>query len=305
MKALSTSAAACTAPSRLGAALAMATVSALTTSAATPAQAQGVLNLVTQQAAVQWGGSGLGQRQDIDPWLASGSGGTPGVGVAAESDLAAGTLRAVSADANNTGGVLAYAYGRFELLLQNISGVALRFAAGDVSATVHASFARGTAGDAFGSSINQMTASLIGEGGLMSGAAGFSIGVAEDNRPGSPRVDFNPRATAGFSAAGSGDASGVVVDLGLPAFTIAPRGTLRLALNLTTAAHGYSPADLWSATTDAWNTAELSLRLPAGTTLTSPRPLAWVSVVPEPATALLSLLGLGLVTACARARRAA
>lgn len=55
---------------------------------------------------------------------------------------------------------------------------------------------------------------------------------------------------------------------------------------------------------DAGNSASLSLTLPAGVRISNPPPgLAWVSVVPEPASAALSILGLAGLLASPRVRR--
>jgi hypothetical protein len=262
----------------------------------------GVLSLTLSRTFVQWGGLGLGQNFQADPWLASASASNANVGVAASADLAAGKLRGIAQDANNGSGIVAYAYAGFDLNFQNTGGAAISFAAGAVSATIDASFLRSLGGDAAGYTASVVSGSLGAEGGGLRGSAGFSLSAVDANRPNYPELRFQTTASPGFLATGSADMSSLMVTLALPAFTLAPQENLRLLFGLNPYAHGYSPADVFAATTDAFNTASLAMRLPAGTQVNSAQALAWVSVVPEPGAWASMLLGLAGIVAVARRR---
>jgi MYXO-CTERM domain-containing protein len=59
----------------------------------------------------------------------------------------------------------------------------------------------------------------------------------------------------------------------------------------------------WAGTIDATRSVDLRVELPAGVTLDSPRPLSFVTTVPEPPVAALALLGLLAVAGKVRRRR--
>jgi PEP-CTERM motif len=257
----------------------------------------GALTLVQSNARVQWGGPGLGQNSLNHPSFVTAAAG----GATAETDVAGGTAKALSIDVGNPSGIVTYAYSNFEVLFQNTGPVAIGFGAGAINATVDASFLHTLGTDAFGTAAHILTASLYGQGGGLNSGAGVSYQAAVFNRSSSPTLDFRLLPNAGFIATGSADLAALSVALAFPAFSLQPGETLRVGLNLTTNAWGYAPGGgPWSATTDAFNTASVSMLLPAGTELVSQQPLSWVTVVPEPSSGALLLAGL-LGLACWRA----
>ncbi len=248
------------------------------------------LALEAQQARIQWGGPGLGQNTLFDPWFVA----TPGTAQQAEASVAAGLVRGLSTDATNPGGVVAYAYANLQFTLRNTGAAPASFAAGAIAASFDAQLMRVLGPDAYGTSSHLVIGTLTGLGGGLSAGSGFSLSVAEGNFAGAPRVDFklNPH-VQGFTATGSGDAAGLAVDLAFPAFTLAPGASLQLGLGMQTTAHAYDPGSTgWSALTDAFHSAHLSMLLPAGSSVASAQPLAWVTVVPEPPSAALLLVAL-------------
>ncbi|MCC7256988.1 MAG: hypothetical protein IT486_01290 [Gammaproteobacteria bacterium] len=88
------------------------------------------------------------------------------------------------------------------------------------------------------------------------------------------------------------DSTGLQAQLSMPAITLNPNDTLRIALSLFTGVNASNGA---AATNDFFNTATLSLSLPPGSTITSNAgvPLSWISTtVPAPPAAWLLASGL-------------
>jgi hypothetical protein len=99
------------------------------------------------------------------------------------------------------------------------------------------------------------------------------------------------------------DASGMRVDLAMPAITLNPNDTLRISVYMFT---GVNASNGLSATNDFFNTARLSLVLPPDAVVSTNAavPLEWIAAeVPAPPAAWLFATGLaGVLGACRRRR---
>ncbi len=302
-------------PGRLGRLLRIAAMTAVWACAsaplatgAQPLPPPAALAVTDSLVIIQYGGAGLGLQQATDPWFRDFSGGTVGGALYTSADLAGGVFRA-SAEA--LGGLPAFPLGvqqqasaSFRMSLQNTGPGAIVLPAGWLRADVDAVFGRTFGGAGQGIATHQFTSTLGGSGaGLPAtgGAARLTYQVAVGPRV-PPTEDLITTATAGFvTTVNSAGLGGVDGSLSFAALTLAPGSGLQVNFNLQVLAAAPSGAG-WLALTDASNSAVLSMQLPAGVTLSSPVPLPWVTVVPEPAGGSLLLAGLAGLGVLARVR---
>lgn len=264
------------------------------------AQSGAVLTLQRSTVSASWGSASAPPQLLTDPRRAEGL----GTDLYVLSDLDTGTLRARAAVPPG-GDDARSATATFEATFLNSGSGMFSVGAGAVQAMLDARFTQALGPDVRGTLSNVYSASLSGFAPGINGSADVLYRYENARRLGWPVEDFSIGGSPGFLATGSADPSGLSVTLGLPGFTLLPGQVLQFRLSVSAYASVVNPgnAPLWAADTDAANSALLSLRLPADVSVLSALPLAWVSVVPEPAALLLWLIGL-LAMACVRSGRA-
>ncbi len=235
---------------------------------------------------------------------------TAGLTYAAEADLQQGTFRATSTATAAASSIYSFTYaGISDLALTNLNASPVPIAAGNFVLQFEGTFAfsPGAAG----------TSEAGGQGLIVFSAARNCLHSDPACIPAVAGIGLNPGATY-FNGAQTGlsdgvldltetngatvnilqaNVSGLRADLLMPVALLAPGDFLDIRLDILALA---TASNFASATTDFWNTARLSLVLPAGLTLSSnaATPLNWVSTVPAPAavwllgTGLLGILGL-------------
>lgn len=264
------------------------------------ASAQAALVLETTEAGALASDSTVSIQalDDRDPWEAQAQRG----GARAEFSLVTGLGRSFAATANpatTTQGVNANV--GFFFSIRNTGLTPVSFEAGAISVAVDAAFdavlGSGLAGH-----------SLVAGGFLRRGNVAGAQGLLNLNYADNPITPTLDLFLANVSNTGNADVlvrradpQGLDVLFTLGEFTLLPNRLVTVEFEFSAllfAAEGNY------AEFDAWNTMQLNLRLPEGTTLEATRPLGWVSAVPEPAGALLWCAG-GLALAALLRRRAA
>ncbi len=266
--------------------------------AATSVQSQS-LSLLRGEVSVQTHGPGLPISLVRDPWLAEVTASTS-YGRASLS----GGLSQASAEwlPGYTGSASQITYLATDISLQNTGSSPLT--PGPISVLFDATMAQFFGADGFGLShftIGILSASLGGT--LQSARADHFYnarslgGVFSDDLRAAPSGQGGGVASIFTATPGSFEAG-----LTLPGFTLAPGAVLRVLFSLQVGALG---SGNWGALVDATQSAQLSMQLPQGVTVISDQPLAWISAVPEPASAALLAIGLTILALAATRRRRA
>ncbi len=261
------------------------------------------LVVVDHEVVLQLRGPGLPATTPRAPWTLSDTAGT-----AAGSSFASGSLLSgdFKVESNWTGSVDSALVQQARMLarigFRNDFGFDLVFPAGAIDVDLNGSFGGGPGSESFGFS-NQLYSRLTVTAPAFAGSPGGvsnSLLVYDQNQVGFDTTQVATPAGAGVTVR-SASAGALDATLSAAGFTLAPGQTVTLAFTFEAQSRGTNG---WSAFVDAGNSAQLSMRLPAGTTLSSPQPLAWVTEVPEPATVWAMLAGLALMAARARRARA-
>lgn len=263
-----------------------------------PALAQS-LSLIQYTNVIEYGPSNAPPTRVEDPLHAEAT----TTNTYALADLRLGLLRSSASQADQFG-VSINATALTQVVFLNSGSYDIAFGAGAVSAAITANFVRSLGIDTAGAATNSFTAALNGVAPGANGSAGASYVYEAANRPGWPIFLFSHGGSFGFESTGSANAAALAVNLKFPAFTLHPGDQLSIGLRMVSDAAAGSPSGLgWSAFTDAAHSAQLSMILPVGVTLSSPQPLAWVAQVPEPGVPVLMALGLaGIVLRLQRRR---
>ena len=182
---------------------------------------------------------------------------------------------------------------------QNTGAAPVLFAAGAISASISATFAR-TLGALANTDTTEtdLTAVLSGSvPGFPSGSASVRYQYVESHAATSPFFDSGFSVTPGFTASGTADATSLSALLAFPAFTLDANQRMDLLFQLTTTAiAGQLGGSGWSALTDAASSGSLSMVLPSGVTVVSGVPLTWITTAPVPLPAAIWLFGAGITT---------
>lgn len=260
----------------------------------------GVLTEIDHRVYIQYGGGGVPVTTVFDPLFAEATAG----GSHALADYSGGVFKGF-AQHSSGGGVATIAYSGLEVKFKNVGAGAIAYGAGDIGISIDASFLRAAGGCCGSQNDTTLIAVLSGRTDGAPRIDGFARSTYQYGESfGGSFFDFDlTGSTPGFTATGSADATSMSVFLGFPAFTLASEQTLDINFSLQPSAFG-GPLPGWEATTDAFDSAQLSMKLPAGVTLQSSVPLAWVTSapVPEPAAIWLFVAGLLGLWALARPR---
>ena len=258
----------------------------------------GVLTEIEHRVYIQYGGGGVPVTTVFDPLFAEATAG----GSHALADYAAGVFKGF-AQHSSGGAVATIAYSGLEAKFKNVGAGAIAYGAGDIGISIDASFLRAAGGCCGSQNDTSLIAVLSGRtdgAPRIDGFARSTYQYVESSSP-FPFFDFDLTGTSGFTATGSADSTSMSVFLGFPAFMLASEQTLDINFSLQPGAFG-GPLPGWEATTDAFNSAQLSMKLPAGVTLQSSVPLAWVTAAPVPEPAVIWLFAAGLLGLWALAR---
>jgi hypothetical protein len=248
-----------------------------------PMLARAQLLLSFHQATLQYGGAGTNQVLQQDPWFAAATTGLwEGEADAAGGDMHAGVVNGIGGSANT------YTFLQYRLRNTDpvnpvaILGASMLF---DASRSI-----LGDGGDGSGSTLLVGAMQSRANGQTHVARLDFTHFALCQNNLADCRssTDTRPVLAGGGTASVLADSPSFVQGLlGLPGLTLPPRVEVEYLFALQAAA---SSGGGWTSALDATHTAQLRLLLPAGASLASDRPLAWVSVVPEPASALLAML---------------
>ncbi len=269
--------------------------------AAAAAQSQPVpffnLGLVQGEVSVQTAGPGLPNAVQRDPWLVDLSRGSS----YGRAGLGPGLFQARAEWLPGyDSAITQVAYSAVDVTLQNTGLSSLPI--GPISVLFDASLAQ-SLGAGVGGTANTVIGILSASVGSTVQTAGATYQYFTVRDAGGPLRDG---LTAAPSGAGGGAGSVLTATpssfeaaLGLPGFSLGPGEQLRILFSLQALANGSGG---WGALTDASQSAQLSLTVPAGTVVSSVQPLDWITPVPEPAPAWLWLAGLVALGLAARVR---
>ncbi len=256
----------------------------LTAGAATPTWA--AFTLINPRAEVQIGGFPLGFTFKDDPFFARLDATAAAGELRAVSDLGTGQLRAF-AEYNSYSPVSQVAGASLSWTFLNTGPGPITLPGGALSARVTSFFSQSTTLNN-GSATNEFSALLYvtGQGGFGAAQVISSIELNSGLPPTVSHVSSaSPSSSSVINSGGIG-----VVDATLSfqnALTLAPGASFSFLLDIDAGAQATGD---WGAVTDAFRSANLSLRLPVGVSLDSPIPLAWVTTVPVPVPSMAWML---------------
>lgn len=232
----------------------------------------------------------------------------------AEADLQSGTVKALVSAAAPAGFPLlgrSLTAGIADVFLVNAGATPIVASSGFLTLALDGAFSFMTAGS--GSREANVYVNALLEASLVpalgGGAQFYSAGIGTSHGW-SPFQGFFSDYTeisevnGGTVTVAQNDAGGLRADLAMPAITLNPNDRLQISLSLFT---GVNASNGLAATNDFYNTARLSLVLPADALISSNAtvPLEWVSAeVPAPSAAWLLATGLAGVLGACRRRRA-
>lgn len=261
--------------------------------------AQAQLSLLLGEASVQTAGQGLPINVVRDPWVVSVAAGTS-VGHAT---VGGGNFQA-SAEwlPAYTGAVAQIAYSAADVNLQNTGAVPISL--GPISVLFDATLTQ--VPDADAGSMGQFVIGILAAnvGGQVQTARADYTYASSRLPDGSFTDELRTLPQGGGGGAASiftASPSSFEAGLSLPGFTLAPGAVMRILFSLQTGARGSGG---WGALTDASQSAQLTMLVPAGTTVSAAQPLTWITPVPEPGSAWLLLAGAAALGLAARSRRA-
>jgi MYXO-CTERM domain-containing protein len=153
------------------------------------------------------------------------------------------------------------------------------------------------------STVGSARFSAIANGSLSTIDAGTSVGYRHFDETGAPAafvVGAGVRSGGGTFSILSATETSFLARIASGAVDLQPGAGGRVTVTFQVALVAGAG---WAGTLDATRSVHLSLALPQGVSIESPRPLGFVTAVPEPSSAVLALLGLALLAAGRRLQR--